>query len=118
MSVKKGLQKAIAGALVFAMVLAMVPVTGIAAKAKKPSLSKTNVTLNEGETQKLTVKKNGAVISSVKWSVTKDSAVSVKKTGATSAKVTADSAGKGTVKAVVKYKTSKKSKKVLSVSLK
>ncbi len=116
MSSKKLLQKALAGTLVLALVLAMVPVTGVSAKAKKPTLSKSAVTLDQGKTTKLSVKKNGTVITSVKWK--KNGPISLKKASAVSAKVTADTEGIGVVKATVKYKTSKKSKKVLSVTLK
>ncbi|MBR1873918.1 MAG: Ig-like domain-containing protein [Eubacterium sp.] len=104
MSIKSITKKGLATALAFSMVVALAPAANADAAKKKPKLNKTSLTLEEGSTATLKVKKNGKKISAVTWKSTKTKVAKVSKKG----KVTAKSEGKATIKAIFKIKGAKK----------
>ena len=104
MSIKSITKKGLATALAFSMVVALAPAANADAAKKKPKLNKTSLTLEEGSTATLKVKKNGKKISAVTWKSTKTKVAKVTKKG----KVTAKSEGKTTIKAIFKIKGAKK----------
>lgn len=104
MSIKSITKKGLATALAFSMVVALAPAANADAAKKKPKLNKTSLTLEEGNTATLKVKKNGKKISAVTWKSTKAKVAKVTKKG----KVTAKSEGKATIKAIFKIKGAKK----------
>lgn len=104
MSIKSITKKGLATALAFSMVVALAPAANADAAKKKPKLNKTSLTLEEGSTATLKVKKNGKKISAVTWKSTKTKVAKVTKKG----KVTAKSEGKATIKAIFKIKGAKK----------
>ena len=108
----KNVKKAVALTLAIAMGLSVGTVAG--AKAKKPTLSKTKLTLNEGQTKKLTVKKNGNKIKKTTWSSTDKKKAKVSKKGV----VTAVKAGNATIKAKVTVKASKNKTKKYTLKCK
>ncbi|HAK58646.1 MAG TPA: glucan endo-1,3-beta-D-glucosidase [Lachnospiraceae bacterium] len=82
-------------------------VTTARAAVKKPTLVKTaKVTVNK--TKKISVKKGGYKIKSIKWSSSKKKVAAVKGNGKAGAIIKGVSAGKATIKAVVKTKKSNK----------
>ena len=103
MQKKMNATKTVAVAVAFTMALSLA--TGIEADAAKkaPKLNKSSLTLNVGETAKLKVVKNKNKISKITWKSTKAAVASVKK-----GVVTAEAAGRATVKATFKVKGDKK----------
>lgn len=99
--------------LAFAMLLSLNGNTSAAAaKAKNPKLNKTSVTLNVGQSKKVTIK-NKPAKAKVTWQSKKKTVATVK-----NGKITGVSAGKTTVTAKVVYKKNKKkSSKNLKVSV-
>ena len=104
-------KKIIAAALACNMALAVVP-TSYAAKAAKPSLSKNSIALVENQNETLSVVKNKSAVKSIKWTSSLKSKVTVNKKGKLSAIVSAKAKGSAVIKAVVKYKSGKKTASV------
>ncbi|MCR4605184.1 MAG: Ig-like domain-containing protein [Eubacterium sp.] len=114
MKTKKAIKKVAAVSLAIALALSVSPVAKMDAKAKKPSISKSSLTIKEGGSKTLTIKKNKTTVKSVKWTSTKKkvATVSVNKKNKLKATVKAKKAGNATIKAAVKYKNGKKTKSV------
>lgn len=101
-SMKRTTKKVVALGLAATLALSVSPIITADAAAKKPAISKKTLTLTVGNTKKLTVKKNGNKIKTVKWSSTKKAVAAVTQKGVVKAKK------KGTAKIKAVVKTAKK----------
>lgn len=116
---KKNLKTACAKVTAVALALAMVAsaTPADAAKAKKPALSKSKVTINVGKTKKITVKK--ATPKKTTWTVNKKGKKVVKLTKKTKKGVTIKALKKGSATVTAKIKVGKKTyKKTVKVTVK
>ena len=73
--------KTTAVTLALTMAFAVTPVVNAGAKAKAPKLNKTSISLSAGQTQKLSVKKNGTKIKRITWSSKNNTVATVNKKG-------------------------------------
>ena len=106
----KTIIKITAVTLAFTMAFTAAPVISSGAKAKAPTLNKKSISLQVGEKQKLTVKKNGNKIKKITWSSKNKEVASVNKKGVV--KGVAGGKTKVTAKVVTKSGTCKLSCKV------
>lgn len=119
-SIKNAGMKALATVTVFSLALGLAPIANSDAAAKKPKLNKTSLDLAPQtlEAGKVSVKKNGTVIKSVKWKTANKKVATVTKKNKLTAFVNSKNEGSTKITATVKYKLTKKAKKVKTVKLK
>ncbi len=93
--------------LAAAMAVSVTPAIRTEAKSKAPTISSKSITLIEGDSKTLTVKKGTYKIKSIRWSTSKKKVATVSSKG----KVKAVAPGTAKIKAKVKVKKSKKKTK-------
>lgn len=96
-------KKALATTLVCAMALSVSPIAS-AKKAKTPKLNKTSLTVEEGLSDNIKVKKNGFTIKSTKWSTSDKKVATVTKKGVVTGVLPGKAKITAKVKAVAKGK--------------
>ena len=105
-------KRAVAAVLACSLMIAAAPVSISKGAAKQPKLNRKKITVTEGLSKNLSIKKNGFTIKSTKWSSSNKKIATVKK-----GEVTGVSEGKTTVTAKVKA-VAKGQKKVKTYTLK